>query len=127
MNHETFNSILDHAMGLPSSVPLPDSSTAVPFFYDRGSRMPFKTLSDCVFLWNSDATTTDIQLPSLQSQEMHGVCIWRCGERWRVLKTVIATDLGYRKLAALVLHNTVLTLETDNHLKKTLKCGKKTK
>ncbi|GFO41285.1 nuclease harbi1-like protein [Plakobranchus ocellatus] len=104
-------------MGLPDTAPLPDSSASIPYFMIRGTAYPSKPYLITVF---SGALTQQQQIYNYRHSRAK-----RCIEcafgvlaaKWRVLKTVIATDLETTEnivFASVVLHNIVLTLEADN-------------
>ncbi|GFO42796.1 hypothetical protein PoB_006930100 [Plakobranchus ocellatus] len=73
---------------------------------------PFHT-----FFWSPVATTTNKQLPQPRARRCFECAFGVLAASWKVLKTVIATGFETTEniiLAAVVLHNEVLTLETDN-------------
>ena len=103
-----------NSMGLPDTVPLPDSSASIPYVLLGDAAYPLKPYLVTPF---SGVLARQQRIFNYR----HSIAR-RCVEcafgvlaaKWRVLKTTIATDLETTEkivLAAVVLHNAIITLE----------------
>lgn len=114
---ETKSCIENNKMSLPAHVPLPDQSAEVPYFMLGDAAYPLKSYLLTPFSGN---LTPDMQIYNYRHARAR-----RCVEcafgvlsaRWRVLKSSIATDVTTAEtivLAAVVLHNAIITLEKSS-------------
>lgn len=108
-------------MGLRHTAPLPDGPASIPYFMLGNAAYPLKLYLMTPF---SRALTHQQQIYNYRHNRVRRCIECTSGvlaSRWRVLKTTIATDLettGNIVLAAVALHNAVITLEGHIDLEK---------